>query len=422
MKKIISTLLMVACISTHLTAQPLQIVEPEKVGLSSNHLKYTDAAIESEVKAKHIPGAVLAVVKDGKIAHIKAFGNKSLTPTVEPMSINTVFDLASCTKPLATALSAMILVERGKLSLRDNLDFYIPDFNKNRKYAGESCSVRVANLLTHTSGIQAYVPLDQMQELCYSLDINSLVEYIKNEDLKYKTGEGFRYSCPNYIILQYIIEQITSQSLYDFAKENIYNVLGLTSTGYLPLGNSSYEAWCSPDKIAATEVISPDSVLRGIVHDPLAREVNGGVSGNSGLFSTAADIAVIATALLNEGVYNGKRILHPSTVRTMRNVPTNLSEYGRANGWDVSSIYSSNIGELFTQGYGHTGFTGCSLTLDDENNMAVILLTNGIHAKDYQSKYLVRLRAQVANSVAASVIPTDPTIDPLLTTFVAPRE
>ncbi len=418
MKRVITSIALLLTIATTYS-QPLPTTNPESVGLSSSHLKYTDQAIEREVKQRHIPGAVLGIVKDGKLAYLKAYGNRSLTPSVEPMTTNTIFDLASCTKPLSTALAAMILVERGQLSLRDNLDFYIPDFNKNRKFEGESCLVRVGHLMTHTSGIQSYVPLEKMMELCYSLDINSLVEYIKNEELQYKTGEGFVYSCPNYIILQYIIEQITGESLSDFVRKNIYEVLGLKSTGYLPLGNRSFKAWAEVSDIAPTEVITADSVIRGVVHDPLARDLNSGISGNSGLFSTASDVAVIAAMILNNGEYNGKRILQPTTIRAMNSVPEKLSKFGRANGWDVSSAYSSNIGDLFTEAYGHTGFTGCSITLDKESNMAIILLTNGLHAKDFESRFLVRLRALVANSVAASVTTSPTKTDAEISTFVS---
>lgn len=385
-----------SCIALH--AQPLQRVSPESVGLSSSHLRYADIAIESEIQEGHIPGAVLAVVKDGTMPYIKAYGNKSLTPSVEPMEVNTLFDMASCTKSLSTALAAMILVERGQLSLRDNLDFYIPDFNKNRSFNGHRCTIRVQNLLTHTSGITSYVSVKTLENKYGKSDIMSLVEYAKTAPLKYETGKGFTYSCINYILLQYIIEQITGVTLQQFANDNIFDKLEMNNTDYLPMD------WADIDQIAPTQVVSRDSVVRGVVHDPLAYHVNHGVSGNSGLFSTASDVAILASMILNNGSHNGMRILSPITVDAMCRVPDALESYGRSHGWDVSSAYSSNLGDLFgDEAFGHTGFTGCSITIDRESNMAVILLTNGIHSKDYESKYLIRLRSLVANCVAASI-------------------
>ncbi|MFI3248719.1 MAG: serine hydrolase [Rikenellaceae bacterium] len=396
--RLLTTILILTLVNSALFAQPLKKVLPESVGMSSVHLEYADSAIEKEISSGHIPGAVLAVVKDGAIAYIKAYGKKSLTPSIEPMDENTIFDLASCTKSVSTAISAMILVERGKLSLRDNLDLYIPDFNKTKSYNGRRCTIKIGDLMTHTSGITSYVSPKTLQSKYGKSDAKALIEYTKSANLEYETGKDFKYSCINYILLQYIIEQITKQSLQEFANENIFDKLQMNNTDYLPL------EWADKSDIAPTEVVSRDSVIRGVVHDPLAYHVNNGVSGNSGLFSTASDLAILATTILSGGIYNGKRILSPITVDAMCRVPNKVASFGRALGWDVSSAYSSNIGDLFGDGsFGHTGFTGCSITLDKEHNVAVILLTNGIHAKEYESKYMVRLRALVANCVAASI-------------------
>ncbi len=382
-----------------LNAQPLNMVSPESVGLSPTHLKYVDIAIEREIAEGHIPGAVVAVVKGGAMPYLKAYGNKSLTPTVEPMSVNTIFDLASCTKSISTALAAMILVERGQLSIRDNLDMYIPDFNKGKSYNGKRCTIKIGNLLTHTSGITSYVAPKTLESKYGKMDIETLVRYAKEDNLRYETGEDFKYICLNYIILQYIIEKITKHSLQKFVNENIYDKLEMNHTDYLP------QTWAKMSDIAPTEILSRDSVVRGVVHDPLAYHVNHGISGNSGIFSTASDVAIIAAMILGDGTYNGKRILSPLTIDAMSRVPNSLDSFGRALGWDVCSAYSSNKGDLFDiDSFGHTGFTGCSITIDRENDVAVIFLTNGIHAKEYESKYMVRLRSLVANCVAASIL------------------
>ncbi len=394
----LTTILTLIFAHSTICAQPLKVVSPESVGLSSIHLQYADKAIEREIEGGYIPGAVLAVVKDGTMPYIKAYGNKSTTPTAEPMDINTIFDIASCSKSVSTAICAMILVERGELSLRDNIDLYIPDFNRNKRYGGKKCTIKIGNLLTHTSGITPYVSVKTLEATSHKLDINTIVEYTKIADLKCETGQGFKYSCLNYILLQYIIEQVTQQSLREFANENIFDLLEMNRTDYQPL------SWASKMDIAPTEVIKPDSIIRGVVHDPLAYHVNSGISGNAGVFSTASDLAIFASALLNGGSHNGKRLLSPITVNAMCKIPDEVASFGRALGWDVSSPYSSNLGDLFgDEAIGHTGFTGCSITLDRESNMAVILLTNGIHAAGYESKHMIRLRSIVANCVAASI-------------------
>ncbi len=158
-------------------------------------------------------------------------------------------------------------------------------------------------------------------------------------------------------------------------------------------------------RIAPTEVISADSVIRGFVHDDLAREVGLGVSGNSGIFSTASDMAILAAALLGDGSVNGRRVLSPLTVTSMRSVPPDMRDLGRAIGWDVYSPYASNRGDLLSAAaYGHTGFTGTSITIDPENDIAVILLTNIVHLDDYKMQHILRLRGVVANAVAGAVM------------------
>lgn len=388
-----------------LWAQPLSQVSPSSVGLSRLHLGYADKAIEKEIAESHIPGAVFAVVKDGKLAYLKAYGNKSLKPSVEPMTTSTIFDVASCTKSMATAISAMILIERGQLSLRDDLDYYIPDFNKGKNYNGKKCTIRKRNLLTHTSGIVSYVSPTTLTSKYREADRSALIEYAKTSNLRFVPDTGFEYSCLNFILLQHVIEQISGQSLREFAKQNIFQPLGMSHTDYLPLGDANSDAWADIKDIAPTEVVSSSNIIRGVVHDPLASVVGKGVSGNAGLFSTASDAAILAAMLLGDGSYNGVRILSPLTVQAMRSVPDESISLGRALGWDVSSAYSSSRGDLLgDETFSHTGFTGPSIMLDKENNIAVILMTNGIHLSGYKSKYLVRLRALVANCVAASII------------------
>lgn len=382
-------------LSCRLFAQPLPRVAPELLGMDSRRLEYADEAIRKAVENKDIPGAVLAVVHKGKLAYLKAYGNKQVYPQAVPMDVNTVFDMASVSKSVSTAVSAMILIERGQLRMLDPVKDFIPDFKGWENENGRQTDIRVADLLTHTSGLPPYAPVKELEERYGSPDPDGLIEYIATCKRDFKPRTGFQYSCLNYITLQRIIETVSGKSLKAFAKENIFDVLGMAHTDYQPAGETLA-------RVAPTEKQNDGSVLTGVVHDPLARVMNGGVSGNAGIFSDANDLAILSAALLNDGAYNGKRILSPLTVKAMRTLPRGLEAFGRTPGWDIFSPYASNTGDLLGPNtYGHTGYTGTSLVVDPDNDMAVILLTNRAHPDDGGN--VGRLRSLVANAVAASL-------------------
>lgn len=392
---------------SQLMAQRLPRVSPKSVGMDARRLRYADEAIEQAIANKEIPGAVLAVVRHGKMVYLKAYGNKRVYPHVEPMSVNTVFDLASCTKAVSTAISAMILIERGKIRLLDPVDRYIPGFDGWKSSDGQrKRSIRIVDLLTHTSGLPAYVSVNMLVQKYGAPNPDSLMHYIATCRREFEPQTDFRYSCLNFITLQHVIEHVSGESLREFASANIFRPLGMKHTDYMPLDTDERpraDASIPLSVIAPTEKTGAGDVLCGQVHDPLARVMNGGVSGNAGLFSCADDLALLCAALQNGGVWKGRRILSPLGVRAMRNVPLSAALFGRALGWDNSSPYASNKGDLFgSQAYGHTGYTGTSLIIDPESDTSVILLTNAVHPADGQST--VRLRSLVANAVAASII------------------
>ncbi|MDR0542390.1 MAG: serine hydrolase [Dysgonamonadaceae bacterium] len=369
-----------------LVAQPLERIFPEQAGMDSRRLYYADKAILQSIADKEIPGAVLAVVHQGKMAYLKAYGNKQVYPSTVPMDVNTVFDMASVSKSMSTAVCAMILVERGQLRLSDKVSLYIPGFKGN---------IRVIDLMTHTSGLPPYAPVDSLKKRYGSPNRDGVIEYIATCKRDFEPGKGFQYSCLNFIALQRIVETVGGQNLKEFAQAHIFDVLGMKHTTYQPEGETL-------ERVAPTEKQPDGSVLRGVVHDPLARVMNGGISGNAGVFSDADDLAILAAALLNGGAYNGKRILSPQGVKAMTTVPESVKQFGRSPGWDLYSDYASNKGDLLSaNAYGHTGYTGTSIVIDPDNDMAVILLTNRVHPSDVGG--VVRLRAVVANAVAASL-------------------
>jgi len=394
--------------------------------MDSRQLLYADEAIEQAVANKDIPGAVLAVVRHGKMAYLKAYGNKRVYPDVEPMTTGTIFDMASCSKSMSTAVCAMILAERGKIRMLDPVSLYIPGFKNWESEDGkEQKTIRIADLMTHTSGLPPYAPVAELEKQYGSPNPDGLMEYIATCKRDFKPQTDFQYSCLNFITLQHIIEMVSGQSLRDFARENIFDVLGMNRTDYLPCRRDKDGKWInvvdketrvqgdnSPfsilhsqlNNIAPTEKQPDGQVLCGQVHDPLARVMNGGVSGNAGVFSCADDIAILCAALQNGGEWNGRRILSPLGVQAMRTVPRATAGLGRTLGWDCFTAYASNNGDLFgLHTYSHTGYTGTSIVIDPDNDTSVILLINAVHPEDGHS--VVRLRSLVANAVAASIRP-----------------
>ena len=234
-----SILLLIATLifTLQIDAQHLPQISPEEVGMDSQKLQQADLIINQAIANKEIPGAVLAVVKNGRMAYLKAYGSKQLYPSTIAMDVNTVFDLASLTKPVATAISTMILVERGQLRLIDKVNLFIPDF-KTWREGKETKDIRVIDLLTHTSGLPSYAPISKAEKAEGNNKPDKMINYIASVDREFEPQTDFQYSCLNYIALQRIIETISKQDLRSFAKEHIYDVLGMTHTDYIPTGET----------------------------------------------------------------------------------------------------------------------------------------------------------------------------------------
>ncbi len=382
--------------SIQLLSAGLPRVSPEDAGLNTEALKNADAAIERAITQKIIPGAVLAVVFKQKLVYLKAYGRRQLKPAVLPMQTNTLFDMASLTKPIATGTTVMQLIEQGRLRLGDRVTDFLPDFKNWRDSSGHEEPMRIIHLLTHSSGLPAYAHPSLLKKLYGRVDRATLEKHIDSVERLYKPGTAFKYSGLNMITLQRIIEQLTGQKLADYSREHIFRPLGMRDTGFRL--RPEQIARCAP-----TEILADGTLLKGVVHDPMAREAMGGLSSNAGLFSTAEDLALYAATLLNNGSGpGGQRILSPRAVWRFSHIPSGYEPIGRALTWDVSSPYASNRGDLLSpETYGHTGYTGTSLIIDPQNDLAVIVLTNRVHPEDKGS--VVQLRGQVANAVAAAL-------------------
>jgi CubicO group peptidase (beta-lactamase class C family) len=374
----------------------MPIVRPEAVGMSSSQLRLVDKIIQEAITEQHFPGAVVLVARKGKIVVRKAFGDCQWVPESRPMNTSHIFDLASITKPVATATSIMILVERGRLRLWDKVHEFVPDFvpyvDEEGKPGEEAC---LWHLLTHTSGLPPYANAEEVEKKYgKSIALETLVAHIAGLEKLCPPGKEFHYSCLGFITLSYIAEKVTGKNIAEFAAENIFQPLNMHHTFFTP--PKEFHHLCVP-----TEVIDGKNPLTGVVHDPLARLL-GGVSGNAGLFSTADDLAVFAQMLLNRGKYNGVRILGPLTVDRMTEIYSRAAFAGRGWGWDLDSSYSTNQGSITGPStYGHTGYTGTSVWIDPETETFVILLTNRVHPNDKGE--IVAVRSKVANIVASSI-------------------
>jgi serine-type D-Ala-D-Ala carboxypeptidase len=392
---ILSIVTLIFFVTTAAT-QPLPIAKPEKVGMSSTRLVLLDSLIQNAIEKNEIPGAVILVARKGKIVMRKAFGFSQLIPEKKPMKIDQIFDMASITKPIATATSIMMLVEQGRIRLWDKVKQYIPEFSvyvdEDGKTKGDA---RIWHLFTHTSGLLPYTNADEAAKvLGRPCDLDSMVVYIAKLKKTNPPGEEFNYSCLGFITLANILKKITDQTVAEFSTEHIFKPLNMKHTFYTT--SKKLKSLCVP-----TEVIKGEPLI-GIVHDPLAR-LQAGISGNAGLFSTVDDLAIFAQMMLNKGEFAGVRILSPLTVERMTELYSGVEFAGRGLGWDLNSAYSTNGGDLFgAKSYGHSGYTGTSIWIDPETETFVILLTNRVHPFDKGS--VVPLRSKVANIVAGAII------------------
>ena len=327
----------------------------------ASRLEEMDAAITQAIAEKNIPGAVLWIEREGLTYH-KAFGHRSLTPTLEPMEEGTVFDAASLTKVVATTPALMLLLERGSLSLEDPVRRHLPEFQGEGR---EGITLR--HLLTHTSGLRPGLPAKPDWAGYAAAIALACAEKPTNAP-----GTVFRYSDINFILLGEVVQRVSRRKLEEFVATGIYGPLRMRDTGYLPSASQL-------ERIAPTEQ-SPEGLLRGRVHDPTARRM-GGVAGHAGIFTTAGDLARYARMLLNEGELDGVRLFRRETVRLMRSVQTpEAVPTRRGLGWDIDSPYSRPRGTVFPRGsFGHTGWTGAALWIDPFSRSFWVFLSNRVH-------------------------------------------
>ncbi|MDI1241533.1 MAG: DUF1343 domain-containing protein [bacterium] len=424
---VVCVYLCLSAVNSH--AQGLPLATPASVGMNAAKLDQIEALVNADIADKKLPGAVVIVGRKGKIVYRKAFGNRALVPTVEKMTVDTIFDVASLTKPVATAPSIMILIEQGKLRLNDTVGKFIPDIDDE-----STKRVTIQQLLTHTSG---YRPDFDLNEKWTGRE--GMLGALKKEKLRAAPGTRFVYSDIGFIVLGEIVQKLTGMAV-DKMSGSSFSMLGMLQSSFTPYEELKRIPSDVPTNefqrlqreqalisgrnelrsrtIAPTEKIKAqagylggvydgdgsigEAMLRGFVHDPTANRMFG-VAGHAGLFSTADDLAKYAQMLLNGGTLNGKRILSPQTVSKMTS-PYVVSESGdtRGLGWDINTSFSANRGDLFPLGsFGHTGFTGTGMWIDRVSNTFVIFMSNRVHPDGKGD--VTPIRAKVSTVVASAI-------------------
>ncbi len=366
---------------------------PEIMRMAADRVAMIDGLVQTGISDGKMPGCVICVGRRDEILLLKAYGNKRVEPSIEAMTVDTVFDMASITKPVATATSIMQLIEQGKLSLLDKVVALFPSFGPNEKE-----TITVQDLLLHRSGLIADNAMSDYQD-----GPEKAWERICELKLTSPVGTAFKYSDVNFIVLGKIVEKLSGKTLKDFSNETIFQPLGMTKTGFLP--SDDLKAKCAPTEQREGRW------MQGEVHDPRAYAL-GGVAGHAGLFSTAEDIALYARMMLRKG-NSGAKILSPSTVATMTQaytVPGGI----RGLGWDKRTGFSINRGDLLSpSAFGHGGFTGNVLWIDPDLDLFFIFLSNRVHPN---GKGLVNpLAGKILNVVAASLNDAKPASTPMRT-------
>lgn len=364
----------------------LSSVRPSTKAFDPAVLRKMEQRIETTLSREIAPGAVLLVANNGSILNERAFGFRRLEPQREPMTLDTIFDLASLSKVFGTATSTLVLLEDGKLNLDDRVAQYIPEFAAEGKD-----DVRVFHLLTHSSGLKAYDDWKAAEKDRGNLtQADALIRRISSLPKLYPTGQYSVYSCLNYLTLARVNEVAAGESQHNLLRRRVWEPLGMKDTGYLL--SREQLARCAP-----TAQKSDGTRMVGETHDPLANYYQSTARhcpGNAGLFSTARDLSIFCQMLLNEGVYGERRVFKPETVRMMTSEQSVLPTYDvktqgpggnsrRGLGWIVYLDTPYNNPAAPDGSFiGHTGYTGTYAWIDKNSRSFIVYLANAVYSKD----------------------------------------
>jgi len=387
MRSLIQSTVLALGISFSLTGcrQPEPVSQPiaSAIAFDQSKLDELDEEIHEAITEGKCPGGVLLFDHQGSRI-VRKYGNRAVLPAVEPMTTDTIFDMASLTKVVATAPAILKLIEQGKLSLDDNVQKHIPEFT-----GGGKEKITVRQLVAHTSGLRP--GLGRRPEW---KGVAKAIEFACGEKLQAPPDTRFKYSDINYILLGEIVRRVSGVDLHAFTQKELYGPMKMTDTGFLPAAKLKA-------RIAPTEKLTDGTILRGVVHDPTSRRMEG-VAGHAGLFSTAADLAGYARMILNHGTLDGVQIFKPESIKLMTawQTPNNIDEV-RGLGWDIDTPYSSPRGTRFPGGsFGHTGWTGTSIWIDPYSRSFFVFLSNRNHPR---GGAVVPLRKRISTLLAESI-------------------
>lgn len=362
----------------------LLLAAPLAAGEELPDFTAVDEAATDAVASGQIPGVVVLVGRGDDVLYHRAWGARALLPAPVPMTTDTIFDVASLTKPLGTALAIMALVEQGRIELDWPLWRYLPEF-KPRAFR----EVTIRRLLTHTAGFPPIPPTRSVEP-----GFPAAARLLATPDLSYPPGSAFEYSDTGFILLGEVVRRVAGLELDRYLERTFFAPLGLRDTTFRP-------APAVRHRLAPTQ-FADGQLLVGTVHDPRARAL-GGVAGHAGMFSTAADLARLCRMLVAGGVLDGQRVLARSTIETMWTRSSD-GDGTRALGWDVTSTYAGRMAPFFPAGsVGHTGFTGTAVWIDPASGTYMILLTNRVHPDGGGGQAIRELRQRVAAAVGAAL-------------------
>ncbi|PYN80358.1 MAG: serine hydrolase [Candidatus Rokuibacteriota bacterium] len=371
-----------------LTLPATVLAPPAVVGTSvvsgTHNFPGIDEGAADAVASGEIPGVVVLVGRGDDILFQGAYGSRRFLPKSSPMTVDTIFDIASLTKPVGTAIAVMALVEKGTIKLDAPLGQYLKEF-RGKQFD----EITIRRLMTHTAGLIAYPP-----NAAVTAGFPSAVTEIAKIPLEYPPGSAFQYSDTGFILLGEVVRRVSGARLDRYLERILFRPLDLQDTSFHPKASLM-------SRVAPTEFVG-GRVLNGEVHDPRARLL-GGVAGHAGMFSTAADLARICRMLLNGGILGGHRVLDAATVRMMWDAAPE-GRGMRTLGWDLSSPYSRPMAPFFPEGsVGHTGFTGTSIWIDPPTRSYMIILTNRVHPYGGGVAKIRELRARLTAAAGAQL-------------------
>lgn len=392
----------------------LSYAEPAEVGLDPLRLEQIDDIVREAISAEATPGAVVLVLKDGKVVFDRAYGHHTYD-SPRPTSATDIFDLASLTKISATTLAAMRLVDSSQLDLDATIGTYLPELKKSYP---DKAKIRIRDLLTHQAGLAPELPFyamvregDRRSTPSRDYPIRVSENFYLRKDFyrkvmrpkllasRLRTPGKYIYSDLGMILLQEVIERVVARPLDVYVEESFYRPLGACTMGFCPWRRYDDE------RLVPTEIdrYFRKEPLQGFVQDSGAA-LAGGVSGHAGLFATAYDLALVGQMLLNGGSYGGRQYLRPGTVRTFTTRQSTVSHRGLGfDRWnpDADEPYPSQLASQ--QIFGHTGYTGTCLWVDPEARLVYVFLSNRTYPSGSRRLNQLKIRSRILDTVYLAI-------------------